>query len=171
MKKLLSFLVVACLSMVCHLSYAQSKTTTIIIFRHAEKDTSKAGSQMMQSDPDLSAAGKLRAQNIVSLLDGTTVDAVYSTNYIRTKATVTPLAEKYKLQVQLYDPRNQKAFADELKGMEGKTIVVAGHSNTVPRLVNLLAGTSHPDLDESVYDQYYIVTIKEGVASVEIKKY
>jgi broad specificity phosphatase PhoE len=171
MKKLLSILLLGCFILAGYYSQAQEKTTTFIIVRHAEKDTSKAGSQMMQADPDLSAAGKVRAQNLVTTLKDYAIDAIYSTNYIRTKATVTPLAEKYNTEIQLYDPRNQQAFAEQLKLMNGKVVVIAGHSNTAPRLVNLLAGTSHPDLADSVYDQYYIVTIKDGVSSVEIKKY
>jgi 2,3-bisphosphoglycerate-dependent phosphoglycerate mutase len=55
--------------------------------------------------------------------------------------------------------------------MEGQTIVVVGHSNTAPKLVNLLAGSSYPDLADSVYDQLYIVKITDGITTVELKKY
>ncbi len=171
MKRLLPLLVLVCFGLFSSCLLAQTKVTTIIVLRHAEKDTSKAGSQAMQADPDLSVAGKARAQNLVTTLDGYAVDAVYSTNYQRTRATVTPLAEKYKLKVELYDPRNQQALVDQIKTLEGKTIVVVGHSNTAPRLVNLLAGTTYADLADSVYDHLYVITIKDGVASVELKKY
>jgi broad specificity phosphatase PhoE len=140
-------------------------TTTIIVFRHAEKDTAKL-------DPSLSKEGKTRAENLVLALRDFTPDAAYSTNYNRTRSTVAPLARKFNLEVQVYDARDQKSFAEQLKAMTGKTIVVAGHSNTVPRLVNLLAGVDkYPDLEDSVYNQIYIVKITDGVPTVEIKQY
>ena len=36
-----------------------------IILRHAEKDTTVAGSQMMQADPPLNAKGQERAQSLI----------------------------------------------------------------------------------------------------------
>jgi broad specificity phosphatase PhoE len=127
---------------------------------------------MMQSDPALSKQGVARAESLVNVLKEFTPDAIYSTNYIRTKATVTPLAKKHHLEIQMYDPKNQTAFAEQLKSAEGKTIIVVGHSNTAPRLVNILALTDkYKDLEDSVYDQLYIVRIRDGVPTVEIRKY
>jgi 2,3-bisphosphoglycerate-dependent phosphoglycerate mutase len=152
---------------------AQSKTTTIILLRHAEKDTSAAGSKMMQADPPLFKEGKTRAENLILALNDYKPDAIYSTNYNRTRSTVEPLAQKYKIEIGSYDPRNQKALAEQLKSMNGKTIVVVGHSNTIPRLVNLIidAEGKYPDMDDSVYNKLYIVKITEGSATVEIKQY
>ncbi|MBI2283072.1 MAG: hypothetical protein HYU71_05140 [Bacteroidetes bacterium] len=51
--------------------------------------------------------------------------------------------------------------------MKGKTIVVVGHSNTTPRLVNLLIGENgYPDLGERVYDLHWIVTVTGGRAEL-----
>jgi 2,3-bisphosphoglycerate-dependent phosphoglycerate mutase len=152
--------------------YAQSKTTTYILVRHAEKDTSKAGSTMMQSDPELSEAGKLRAENLVAAVKGYKIDAIYSTNYIRTKNTVRPLSEKNSIEVQTYDPRNLKALVAQLQTLEGKTILIAGHSNTTPALANLLLGAdTYKALDESVYNKIYIITVTDGKAISEVKEY
>jgi phosphohistidine phosphatase SixA len=55
-----------------------------------------------------------------------------------------------------------KTFADELKAEanHSKTILIVGHSNTSPRLVNLLLGKDKfKDLDETVYNQYWIVKL------------
>jgi 2,3-bisphosphoglycerate-dependent phosphoglycerate mutase len=171
MKKILVIILLSFLLPGIPAVQAQSKTTTIIVLRHAEKDTSKSGSQMMQADPFLSETGKARAQNLVTTLKEFAPSAVYSTNYNRTKYTVTPLADKLGLEIQLYDPAKQQALVDKIKGLEGQTIVVVGHSNTAPRLVNLLASTTYSDLQDSVYDQLYIVKITDGVATVEVRKY
>jgi hypothetical protein len=56
--------------------------------------------------------------------------------------------------------------------MQGKTVVVAGHSNSTPMLVNLLLKENkYPNLDESVYDTYWIVTVTDGKAEAKIMKY
>jgi broad specificity phosphatase PhoE len=150
--------------------YAQ--TTTVILLRHAEKDTSTAGSASMQANPPLSKAGEARALQLVEVLGKYHPDMIYSTNYARTKATVAPLAAKYGKEIQLYAPRKLQAFADELLAMQGKTIIVAGHSNTSPALANLLIKEKkYPDLDESIYNRYWVITVKDGKAEARTEEY
>lgn len=146
-----------------------AQTTTIVLLRHAEKDTSAAGSSMMKADPPLSKEGEQRAARLPEVLKEYIPDAIYSTNYIRTKSTVVPLSKKFNKEVQLYDPGNLPVLAEQLLQMPGKTIIVAGHSNTTPALVNLLIKEKkYPNLDESVYNQLWVVTIKDG--KVEAKQ-
>lgn len=151
---------------------AQSGTTTIILVRHAEKQTVVSGDEMMKADPPLSREGKARAMRLIEALKGFTPTDIFATNYKRTMNTVAPLADVNQLPVQQYDPRNQQAFAEKLKAAAGKTIVVAGHSNTIPRLVNLLLGEEKfADLDDSVYSKIFIVRITDGTATVEEREY
>jgi 2,3-bisphosphoglycerate-dependent phosphoglycerate mutase len=172
MKTILRSLIVCCMVIFAFAAHAQSKTTTIIVVRHAEKEI-VTGDAQMKADPPLSAEGKTRAENLITALKEFTPSAVFTTNYERTKATVSPLAKKLGLDIQQYDPRNQPAFAEKLKTMEGSTILIAGHSNTVPKLVNLLIGdnSKYADLDDSVYNKIYIVRITDGISTVEIREY
>jgi 2,3-bisphosphoglycerate-dependent phosphoglycerate mutase len=172
MKTIVRSIVAFALLLFVHAASAQSKTTTIIIVRHAEKEVVTNGDKAMQADPPLSAEGKQRAENLVSALKEFTPTAIFSSNYERTRATVTPLAGKNGVEIQYYDPRNQQLLSDKLKTMTGQTIVVAGHSNTVPGLVNLLIGGSkYENLDDSVYNKIFIVTIIDGKATVEVREY
>ncbi len=151
---------------------AFSQTTTILLFRHAEKDTSAAGSAAMKADPPLSAEGLKRAGRIPGVLIAYQPDSIYSTNYTRTKSTVAPLAQKFNLGVQVYDPRDLASFAERLLQNKGKVMVVAGHSNTTPALVNLLIKENKfGALDESIYNQFWIVTVKDGKAEAITVKY
>ena len=172
MKTILRSLLLCCIVLSAFAAQAQSKTTTIIVVRHAEKEI-VTGDGQMKADPPLSVEGKTRAENLVTALKEFTPTAVFSTNYERTRATVTPLSKKIGVDIQLYDARNQQAFADKLKSMEGSTILVAGHSNTVPGLVNLIIGDNnkYANLDESVYNKIFIVRITDGVPTVEIREY
>ncbi len=141
--------------------FAQNeKITTIILIRHAEKDTTQVSGTAMAANPPLSDPGKKRALHLITALKEFTPTAILSTNFTRTIATVTPLAEKFGKTIQLYDSKKLPAFADSLLQLQQQTIVVAGHSNSTPALVNLLIKENkYPALDESVYNMIWIVTI------------
>jgi 2,3-bisphosphoglycerate-dependent phosphoglycerate mutase len=54
----------------------------------------------------------------------------------------------------------------------GKTIVVAGHSNTIPGLVNLLLhDNKFKNLDDNEYDKIFVVTVENDKASVKVLTY
>ncbi|MEN9686902.1 MAG: hypothetical protein RLZZ28_2688 [Bacteroidota bacterium] len=168
MRKLLFkglFLLFTC----CPLLRLNAQTTTIFVFRHAEKDTSQPGSTQMQADPPLSKAGLERALKIPEILKNYRPDSIYSTNFTRTKETARPLLIKFNKSIQLYDPKLLKQFSEQLLLYTGKTIVVIGHSNTSPALVNLLIGENrYPNLADSVYNQYWMVTITDGKAEAKM---
>ena len=42
----------------------------------------------------------------------------------------------------------------------GEVVVVVGHSNSVPPIVNVLTGRSLPDLALDQYDRVYVVTVR-----------
>lgn len=160
MKKGLGLLL---LCMIVCILQMQAQTSTYILLRHAEKDTSAAGSTMMKADPPLTEQGKKRAESLIRVLNAYTPDRIYSTNYLRTLSTVKPLAEKFHKTIERYDPKLLGQFSQELLAQKGKTIIVAGHSNTTPALINLLIRENrYPPLDESVYNQLWIVTIQDG---------
>lgn len=159
---MLRSLILTSFTLLLFASTLNAQKQRFIILRHAEKDTTAAGSQMMQADPPLNSKGLERAQSLISKFRKYKISKIYSTNYNRTKSTALPLANSIGLSINNYDPRNLKAFADELKSAtnQSKTILIVGHSNTSPRLVNILLGKdTYKDLDESVYNQYWVVKI------------
>jgi len=118
------------------------------LIRHAEKQTG--------DDPELTVQGQQRAQRIAHLLSLTNSDAIYSTNYQRTRQTAEPIAQVKSLTVQHYNPKELKQFAHKLLS-DNKDAVIVGHSNTTPQLVRLLSGQSVPDMDEQTYYKIYQV--------------
>ena len=155
-------------------SVLNAQKQRFIIIRHAEKDTTVAGSQMMQADPPLNSKGQERAQSIVRKFKQYKISTIYSTNYNRTRSTVLPLANTIGLSINNYDPKQLKSFAEALitQANHSKTILVVGHSNTSPRLVNLLLGKDvYKDLDESVYNQYWVVKLNGQRKRVKVINY
>ena len=139
---------------------AQHKKLTIILLRHAEKDVSPGADKV---NPDLTPEGKQRAQNLVKKINKYKPTAIYSSDYIRTKSTVAPLAEKRKLTVQIYDPRKLSELAALIMEGKFKSVVVVGHNNTTPELANLLIKQEkYQTLPETEYSKIWIIKIKKN---------
>jgi len=136
----------------------KDKTTTIFLVRHAEKV--KDGTK----DPALTFEGKQRANELKDILQHVDLAAVYSTNFKRTKNTAMPTATAQNLKVKLYNPMDSGKFLDGvLKKHKGKNILIVGHSNTIPALVNSLLGDQRYEaLADSDYNNLFIVTITRG---------
>jgi broad specificity phosphatase PhoE len=130
-------------------------TTTYYFIRHAEKDKSDKANR----NPNLIQSGILRAAKWSLVLDNVKFDAVYSTDYNRTKQTAQPTAEKNGLEVTIYNPRT--LYSDEFKNNTlGKTVLVVGHSNSTPTFVNTVLGKEkYQQIDETNNANLYIVTI------------
>lgn len=145
---------------------AQSQKT-IILVRHAEK------ADATSPDPDLSAAGKERAQRLIKAIGKYRPGAFYSTNFKRTRDTVTPLAAKRKKEVQVYDARKPQELIDQILKSGTKRSVVSGHSNTIPGLANLITKKDlFKNLDDSEYTVIWLVRIKDGkVNKIELLEY
>lgn len=141
---------------------AACKTTTVYVSRHMEK----AGA--MSADPPLTTQGEQQAIVLRDYLQGKKIGAVYSTNFLRTKATAQPTAASYNLPVNLYNPAQSTALADSLKTSNNKNVLIVGHSNTVDDIVNRFTGTnSVRDLPETEYGSLFILKKKGANFSVQ----
>lgn len=152
---------------------AQKKEITIILLRHAEKDLSLDPND---PDPELSAEGKARAERLVETIRKYKPEAIYSSMFKRTIATVTPLAKnihpKYRVMTQFYDHRNLNELVARMMASGARSIVVAGHNSTTPALANLLVKENkYKSLAESEYDKIWIIKIKKGKAKDEVIVY
>ena len=136
----------------------------VYLVRHAEK-------LLVEDDPGLTEWGHKRAETLADILSSVDVTHIHSSDYIRTRDTAAPLAERLGLDVQLYDPSDLPALADKLKSMGGVHLVV-GHSNTTPPLVDLLGGDGGEPINEaSEYDRLYVVTRKDGKLTSQLIRY
>jgi broad specificity phosphatase PhoE len=159
MKKtgILTFLIFICLTLIFSeysFSDERDSITTLFLVRHAEKDGT------VWEDPGLTPAGTARADELAYILKYVKLDAIYSTPFARTKLTVQPTAEEKGLEVKLYKPNDKGFIKNVLDAYPGKSILIVGHSNTIPRLANELAGRSDfSDLDDATYDNLFIASV------------
>lgn len=138
---------------------AGPKPTVIYLVRHAEKDLSSN-----IPDPPLSAAGQVRAQALRSKLAGKHPVALFTTNTIRTRSTIGPLAQATGLTPLIYNSLQPDDFAIQLyKEYAGRTVVVVGHSNTlVPLLAALGVKAPMTEIPENQYNNLFRVTLRPG---------
>lgn len=130
---------------------------TYLLVRHAEKDTTVA------KDPPLTAAGQTRAERLATQLARTPLSAIYSTPTRRTRETATPTAQSHGLPIEDYDAADAAAFAVRLrKAHPAGTVLIVGHSDTLPPLVRLLCRCDVGDMDERIYGIRYTVRFDDN---------
>ena len=120
-----------------------------VIVRHAEKASDEP------RDPTLSAAGRARAQRLADSLAARRLAAVYATGYRRTRETAAATAAAHGLAVASYDAgQDAGTFAAELRQRHASgTVLVVGHSNTVPAIAAALCGCTVAALGEDEFDR------------------
>lgn len=134
---------------------AGQEITTYYLIRHAEKDLSDKSNR----NPHLTEVGQERALAWEKYFKEVDFDAVFSTNYHRTKETATPTAEDHNLPIEAYDPRDLYNAAFKA-ATQGKTVLVVGHSNTTPFLANKILGEeTFTSIDERIHGNLYLLQL------------
>ncbi|NUO65449.1 MAG: hypothetical protein HOQ30_15380 [Gemmatimonadaceae bacterium] len=145
--------------------------TTVYLVRHAEKaDTT--------SDPVLSEAGTRRANALADSLARTTIDAIVTTQLQRTKLTADAVARRAGITpvvIPAGGPLDAHAAAvagTVLNRFAGKTVLVVGHSNTVPAIVRALGVSEPVTIADPEYDWFFVVKVQpDGRATLVRSKY
>lgn len=129
---------------------AREQGATYLLVRHAEKDVT-AG-----KDPPLTAAGEARALRLAASLADQPLEAIYSSATRRTRQTAAPVARAKGLAVRPYDPADAAGFARRLRSEHPTgTVLVVGHSDTLPPLARALCACDVADMDERLYGIRY----------------
>ena len=147
------------LSLVLAAARLAAQPTTVILVRHAEKAASPA------TDPPLTAAGGQRAMDLAAALADARVGTIITTQYQRTRATAKPLAQAAgKTPIELMAAPELREHAEEVAATvrsrpAGETVVVVGHSNTLPVIIAALGGPQIPNICETQYGGMYILEL------------
>lgn len=138
-------------------------TTTVVLVRHAEKEAEPA------ADPPLSAPGRARAQALLEVLGDARVDAVYATQYERTRTTAQPLADAAGVPVTVVQagrggPDYITTVAERARTEHpGGVVVIVGHSNTLGPTIAALGGPDDiGELPDEAYDRFFVVLLRAG---------
>jgi phosphohistidine phosphatase SixA len=150
---------------------AGSADTVVLVVRHAEK----AGPT---GDVPLSEAGRARALALVPIGRAAGVSAIITTQFQRTRQTAAPLADALGITAEVANvqgtvPDHASAIAAMVKQRHaGQSVLVVGHSNTVPAIVHALGGSKRPDICDEIYDDLFTVIVAaDGSARVVHGRY
>lgn len=142
---------------------------TVYVVRHAERES-------RDRDSDLSAAGVARAHVLDSALADARLTHVVVTEFRRTANTAAPAARRHGLvptvvanQPDVKQHAAAVAAAVRAAGPEAVVLVV-GHSNTVPKIVEALGGPVRPDLCDQQYATMTIVRLEASNAPPRIAR-
>lgn len=134
----------------------------VILVRHAELP----GAAM--ADPKnvpLAPAGKARARRLAELLKDAGVSAIYVTDFLRTNQTAQPLAKELGKTLTVVPKGDPRDLVERLRKQHaGQTVVLVGHTDTLPGLIKALGHPAEIKIDAQDYGNIFIVTPGAGGA-------
>ena len=136
----------------------KSDCTKVYLIRHAEKDRT----YKTNSNPHLNSLGTKRSLKWKDFFKNINFDIIYSTNYHRTLETIKPFSEN-GTELIIYNP-SKIDYNEFVSNNKGKTILVVGHSNTIPTFTNRISNKNlYNDIEDNNNSNLYVVNICNGI--------
>jgi len=127
-----------------------------VLVRHAEKESTA-------EDSGLTADGQKRANFLKEAFSKVPPQKILHSKYKRTIDTALPVAEAFKVEQIQYD--NFARLLGELKDLiispRPKRVLVVGHSNDIPQMLEFLSGKPYPLIPETEYGNIYFVIVDQ----------
>ncbi len=135
----------------------------VYLVRHGQKlDDGK--------DPSLSPAGEARAARLAAMLSASGVNAIYTTQFQRTRQHAAPLARALAISPVIVSANDTAGLLDKIAshGADGIVLVV-GHSNTVPAILRGLGYGGEVKIDEAEFDNLFVLVPKDKGAPALVR--
>lgn len=138
---------------------AGATALTILLVRHAEREPTTRENP----DPPLTDAGRRRAHAQIEAVGRAGIDAIYTTQFRRTRQTAEPLARHLKINpIVATAGGDAKEHARELARRVltehcGGVVLVVGHSDTLPALMAAFGVASPPSIGQDQFDSLFAV--------------
>jgi phosphohistidine phosphatase SixA len=161
MKKLIPLIVLLCIQIIVTaqlLPGGVTAKTKIYLVRHAEKQTG--------TDPELTDAGKKRAGDLMRTLKNKNIKRIYVTQFKRTQITADSMRLQLGIDTVHYQAgENGIDLFDKIAAHNdfNKTILIIGHSNTVPYYIKKLGVANYPQVNiiDTEFDNLFKVYYKK----------
>jgi len=129
-----------------------SAQPVVVIVRHGEKATDGG------SDPDLSSAGRARANALARILKDSGITAIFTTEFKRTQETAAPTATSAHVTPTVIAAKDTAALGAKLHQLNGNALVV-GHGDSIPNLIKALGSNTPIHIPDDDYSELLIVTL------------
>jgi phosphohistidine phosphatase SixA len=135
--------------------FISSCTTTIYLVRHAEKLNNTVNSP-------LNAAGFTRANVLRDSMLNKGIDSIFVSIFLRTQQTAQPTGEAIHEGSVIYSLDSTVQFANHLKNLRGKNVLVVGHTSNIPQIFNIITGDTI-QIPESTFNRMFIIKIRKSL--------
>jgi broad specificity phosphatase PhoE len=148
----------------------EAAEVTVYIVRHAEKQS--AGDMPMEKeDPPLSAEGQMRAMGLVEDIPVRELDAIYVTKTKRSHDTASAVIALTGIEPIYYPPRDVEGLVARLRKRHGERVLVVGHSNTIPPLLQGLGVQEPIQIADDQYGDLWVVTVAASGTTLETRRF
>lgn len=109
-------------------------------------------------DPELNAEGQRQSALLANwFANRTPPAAIFVTDTRRSRQTAAPIAARFGLEPQVYDPRDNYGLVDLVTKSPNPALII-GHSNTVPEIVAALGGARPAPIGEAQFGDVWLVS-------------
>ena len=129
-----------------------SAQPVVVIVRHAEKAANGG------NDPDLSSAGRARADALARILKDSGITAIFTGEFKRTQETAAPSATSIGVTATVIPAKDTAALVAKLHQLNGNALVV-GHGDTIPNIIKALGIDSPINIPDEDYSEFLIVMV------------
>jgi broad specificity phosphatase PhoE len=143
---------------------------TVMIVRHAEKVDASA-------DPLLSETGQARAEALAAALADVHPSVILTSNLRRTWLTAAPTADYHSVTSEAVSLEggaevHAAAVAARVRALpQDATVLIVGHSDTVPLIARALGYTGAADLPDCEYDRMTVLHMDDGETRAEVSRF
>jgi broad specificity phosphatase PhoE len=139
------------LSIVVAVTIASAEPVVVIV-RHAEKAASGG------KDPDLSPAGRVRADALARILKDSGITAIFTSEFKRTQETAAPTATLAGVAPTVVAAKDTAGLVAKLHQLNGNALVV-GHGDTISNIIKALGINVPINIPDEDYLELLIVTL------------
>lgn len=131
--------------------YSAAAQDAVYLIRHAEKELSGP-------DPALTPEGRKRAEDWAVMLGDVGLDAIITSDAIRTQETGEIIAEAIGLQASALPKSDVAGLVDALEfDHDQDTVLIVAHAETIPRILENLGVVTDVTVDQSEFANLYVV--------------
>jgi len=129
---------------------------SVYLFRHAEKQIIKG-----EKNPELTIEGFARSDALAEALKDVQNGVIYSSEFKRTQQTVNPLASVWNTNVKIHTAHDPEGQIERALSHCGKTVIISGHSNTLPNLIGLFGIIDEITISDDQYGDLFQIQWKD----------
>jgi phosphohistidine phosphatase SixA len=129
-----------------------SAQPVVVIVRHGEKAANGG------SDPDLSSAGRARADALSRILKDSGITAIFTTEFKRTQETAAQTATSAHVTPTVVAAKDTASLVAKLHQVSGNALVV-GHGDTIPNIIKALGISVPVNIPDVDYSELLIVIL------------